>query len=503
MGALACQRAAALLEVWDERIAASRDQFVDELISRGFRLHDAPGDRRLIGEIAIPPNQDKVAVRLALPEGWPYRPTKVWPVARDQRLSWHQESDGALCLFSGSSAGLPWADVDLLLKKTKDWFVRATTGWPDDEPDLDLERYFESDASSALLVYDDVDRLIGRLLRIAKRGGGTVLEPRVSGKGTPQGKRFGWALDLGELPSPVRTWEEVLARAGDSARHADTLVKQVESAVILLKYQRGTHTGVVALRASRDDGEVRLKSIESASDSEHTRRLRAGYDARSLARFDVTVVGMGAIGSVLADQLSRSGVGKLRLIDNERLRPGNSIRHLVGQEAVGERKARAVADRILAAAYVPQRGVEPAVESIRSPAQAAQAFEAADLVVDATGNPTTTSLLASAADGLRQRLLAVYLQRDGDIGRVERYPRLSNESPQPPASRGPREHRALRESGCGDPVSPAPPSAALALAGLASLAAADLLLERPVPPSTTYVLRPQTDDPYQVRSILQ
>ena len=43
MGALACQRAAALLEVWDERIAASRDQFVDELVSRGFRLHDASG----------------------------------------------------------------------------------------------------------------------------------------------------------------------------------------------------------------------------------------------------------------------------------------------------------------------------------------------------------------------------------------------------------------------------------------------------------------------------
>ena len=414
----------------------------------------------------------------------------------------------ARSVFSrGALPGLPWANVDLLLEKTTEWFVRATTGWPDDEPDLDLERYFESEASSELLVYGDVDAADRQALQDCLKGGAvdSWSHARLWQTVHRKAQRYGWALDLGDLSSPVRNLEGS-AREGRRrcGRTSDTPCrKQVGSAVILLKYQRGTYTGAAALRASRDDGEVRLKSIESASDSEHTRRLRAGYDARSLARFDVTVVGMGAIGSVLADQLSRSGVGKLRLIDNERLRPGNSIRHLVGQEAVGERKARAVADRILAAAYVPQRGVEPAVESIRSPAQAAQAFEAADLVVDATGNPTTTSLLASAADGLRQRLLAVYLQRDGDIGRVERYPRLSNESPQPPASRGPREHRALRESGCGDPVSPAPPSAALALAGLASLAAADLLLERPVPPSTTYVLRPQTDDPYQVRSILQ
>ena len=393
--------------------------------------------------------------------------------------------------------------VDGLLEKATEWFAQSAASWPDDEPDLDLERYFETEASHKLLVYSDVDALIGTLFRVAKGPGGRYVEPRQSTKKSPKGTRYGSALDLGELSSPVRTWAEVLVKAGDSGHYADTLVKRLRYAVILLKYQRGLHTGVMALIARHVDGEVHLSSIESSSDSDETIRLRAGYDADDLVRFTVVIVGMGAIGSALADQLSRSGVGNLRLIDAQRLRPGNTIRHLVGQEAVGRHKAAAVAAHIQTGGHAPLRGIETINCSIRSLEQAAQVFESADLVVDATGHPTTTSLLASAAEALRQRLLVVYLQRDGDIGRVERFPRMSDENPSPPVLRGPQRGRVLRESGCGDPVSPASPSAALIVAGLGSLAAADLLLDRPVPPSMTHVLRPQLDEPYQVRTVLQ
>ena len=492
-----------MLDEWAERIAALRDRFADELISRGFRLDGASPDHYFLGAVALSPSQGQTTIRIGLPDGWPYRQTKIWPVDWNRPLSWHQEADGALCLFPESSPGLPWTNTDRLLEKATQWFAQSAADWPDDEPDLDLERYFDSVASHELLVYGDVDALIGRLFRVAKGRGGRYVEPRRSGKKSPKGARFGSALDLGELASPVRTWEEVLVKAGDSGLHAESLVKRVGSAVILLKYQRGPHAGVLALRADHVDGEVHLASIESSSNSEETRRLRAGYDADDLARFMAVIVGMGAIGSTLADQLSRSGIGKLRLVDNQTLRPGNSIRHLVGQEAVGKHKSSAVADHIRAAGHSPLRGIETVDCSVRSPEQAAQVFQSADLVVDATGSPTTTSLLASAAECLQQRLLALYLQRDGDVGRVERFPRSSAENPLPPVTREPQGHRVLRESGCGDPVSPASPSAALIVAGLGSLAAADVLLDRPVPPSMTHVLRPQIDKPYRVRTVLQ
>ena len=494
-----------MLEEWTQRIEAMRDQFIDELISRGFRIHGTHEQLSLFGEVpsGLEQHSARVGIKVALPEEWPYRPTRVWPIDLNQPLSWHQESDGALCLFPAGSPGLPWADVDRLLERTTEWFARSEAGWLDDEPDLDLERYFNASEPSALLIYNDIDALTGKLLRIAKGRAGDVLEPRRSGAKSPKGTRYGWALDLGELSTPIRSWEEILARAGEGAHHADRLIRQVESAVILLKYQRGSHAGVVALRATNQDGKIRLATIESASDGDAVLRLRAGYDADGLRRFTVVLIGVGAIGSALADQLCRSGVGALRLIDYERVRPGNLVRHLVGRNALGKSKAKAVADHIKAEGYAPQRGLESVDRLVRSPEDAMQAFAAADLVIDATGNPVTSSLLESAAGGLQQRLLVVYLQRDGDVGRVERYPRLTEEAIQPPAPRGAQEHSALRESGCGDPVSPASPSAALTMAGLGSLAAADLLLGRPVPPAITYVLRPQPDVPYKARTILQ
>lgn len=391
--------------------------------------------------------------------------------------------------------------VDGLLEKATEWFAQSAASWPDDEPDLDLERYFETEASHKLLVYSDVDALIGTLFRVAKGPGGRYVEPRQSTKKSPKGTRYGSALDLGELSSPVRTWAEVLVKAGDSGHYADTLVKRLRYAVILLKYQRGLHTGVMALIARHVDGEVHLSSIESSSDSDETIRLRAGYDADDLARFTVAVVGVGAIGSVVADLLSRTGIGKLLLLDGERMRPGNYIRHLISVGCVGQRKAEAVAKHIQTTDYSPSAGVYALNVNLRTPEQVAEIFDKADLVVDAAGDSTTTELLIGAAESLQKGLLVTYLQRDGDIARLERYPMLESEDQEPPVPPQTDQRELLRESGCGDPVSPASPSSVWVSAGLASLAAADLLLGRGMPPALTHVLRPQPEQTYRHRSV--
>ena len=489
---------------WAERLEAERNGFVDDLVSRGFRLVGAGPEPRLVGELTYPPNADAdaVAVEISLPEGWPYQPTKVRPTAWSEPLSWHQEANGALCLFPTSTAGLPWADPDQLLERVARWFSQAAAGWPDDEPDLDLERYFESAVNEEFLVYDGVQSP-----RQADQGRGAEdmgsAELRACGKSAARRANLGWALDLGELAAPVRTWDGILGLLGEDATKADRLIRRAGAAFILLRYQRGSHEGVVALRATLEEGEVRLATIESADKSASTLRLRAGYDADDLARFTVAIVGAGAVGSVLADQLSRAGIGKLRLTDKQRLRPGNAIRHLLDLASIGKNKAAAVADHIRASNYCPPGGVESVNSSVRVPDDAARAFDHADLVIDATGNPATTLLLIGAAESLRRKLLVAYLQRDGDIARIERYPRLEDESAEPPAPPEPEKREELREGGCGDPVSPAPPSSAWIAAGIASQAAADILIGRPHPPALTYILRPQRDEPYQRHAILQ
>ena len=208
---------------WAERLEAERNGFVDDLVSRGFRLVGAGPEPRLVGELTYPPNADAVAVEISLPEGWPYRSTKVRPTAWSEPLSWHQEANGALCLFPTSTAGLPWADPEQLLERVARWFRQAAAGWPDDEPDLDLERYFESAVDEEFLVYDGVQSLLGKQIKVG-HGRHGIRELRASGKSAARRVNRGWALDLGELaaPSPhLGPNPRALGRGRDERRSAD------------------------------------------------------------------------------------------------------------------------------------------------------------------------------------------------------------------------------------------------------------------------------------------
>lgn len=500
---------------WLERLDAEREQFVDSLISRGFRLASTSTERRLTGDLNHSHSHPPVAIEITLPSGWPYQPTKIRPVGPVGTSSWHQESDGTLCLFPEGTPGLPWADPDQLLARASEWFDQAAAGWPDDEPDLDLGRYFHHAARDELLLYDDVGTLLGQHITVERADNRTLVVhasekwravsvwSRSRRAQAVKGTQYGWALDLGELAAPVRTWEEICSHLGDKACRADRLVREAKSAVLLVRYQRGSNEGVVALQARVSAGDVHLEHIESACRGVDTLRLRAGYDAKELSRFTVCIVGVGAIGSFLADHLSRGGIRKLRLVDGQRLRPGNSIRHLTGRGAVGERKAVAVAAHIRRLGHAPSGGIETVIIPVAEPAHALKAFEGTDLVVDATGNPTTTSLLVNASESLQQSLVVTYLQRDGDLARLERYPVAEGEESGLTVPPGPSEREILRESGCGDPVSPSPPSAASVSAGLAAQVAADVLVGRPVPATLTYVLRPQPDAPFRQHAVLR
>ncbi|MER5727378.1 ThiF family adenylyltransferase [Streptomyces sp. NPDC002138] len=84
-----------------------------------------------------------------------------------------------------------------------------------------------------------------------------------------------------------------------------------------------------------------------------SRAARDGLFARTqgllspaLADTHVLLVGVGSVGSYLAEVLVRSGVGRLTLVDPDRVEPANLGRSLFGVRDIGRNKAKATARRL-------------------------------------------------------------------------------------------------------------------------------------------------------------
>jgi len=81
-------------------------------------------------------------------------------------------------------------------------------------------------------------------------------------------------------------------------------------------------------------------------------RLEQMVGESGLQRFQVAfvvVVGLGAVGSYAVEALARSGVGRLRLIDYDEVRPSNINRQLYAiWETVGRKKCKLALERVMA-----------------------------------------------------------------------------------------------------------------------------------------------------------
>lgn len=89
-------------------------------------------------------------------------------------------------------------------------------------------------------------------------------------------------------------------------------------------------------------GPPRLSTVlaQRAGEGDFFARFPVG---RALRGKRVLLVGCGAIGSFVAAELARSGVGELTLVDGDVLEPGNSVRWLLGRSSWGWPKAEALA----------------------------------------------------------------------------------------------------------------------------------------------------------------
>lgn len=100
----------------------------------------------------------------------------------------------------------------------------------------------------------------------------------------------------------------------------------------------------------------------------------------------IVLVGCGTIGSHLAKLLAQSGAGfgadaHLMLIDEQRLKPGNIGRHLLGTADIGKFKSTAVRDLLMS--LYPELSISAHTDDV---APRLSNLDHADLVIDATGD---------------------------------------------------------------------------------------------------------------------
>ncbi len=450
----------------------------------------------------------QAVVDVALGDGYPFAPPKVRVVEAGAplELTFHREHDGGLCLWDNTEPVASWMDAQAVVDKVAGWLGQTALGWPGDE-DCDLDRYFPPpvDVRLFLVDYAALASVHGCVRVVAgPQPQAMVVEPRpLPTPGRPKRaelrrseKHMAWVADLGPVTSPMTNWDDVAKALGSDAGTVRRLVLQGSVELLLLTYTRGSQPGMLGLATGRRDGQPTVRVCEVADTSVASRRLRSGVGAPELAERKVAVVGCGAVGSYLADLLFRDGAVNLTLLDGQKLRPGNVVRHIAGNAQVGLSKVNAVKAH-LGGTGLDVSTVTTLVAKVTTPTEALELLTGHDVVVDATADERTITLLRWASEQTGQPLVSVCVLREGGIARADRFPVRGDEThlePVPPRNDLPAQ---VRERGCGDAVSNTPPSAVVAAAELGTeLVLDELSLACTLPVSVLRVLRPQPDAPY-------
>ena len=90
--------------------------------------------------------------------------------------------------------------------------------------------------------------------------------------------------------------------------------------------------------------EIMVSRITGSADP----RVRCILETDVLTGRRVVVIGTGSIGGTVAVELGKCGVGHMKLLDYQRVEPGNISRHVCDRRDLGRRKTAAVAEAYLA-----------------------------------------------------------------------------------------------------------------------------------------------------------
>jgi hypothetical protein len=414
-------------------------------------------------------------VTITLEGYYPARPPTVRLTDASAPQGWHENSDRSMCLYPVAVNGnFPWFAPGNLLDRVRVWCREREAGWPNDQPDLDLHRYWPQSRRYGLVIHTPLAEGCSGSRRLQLLPQTTTLRERGRGappRRRPRSHRYRYAVvrDIGELDRPVTTWDDLRERMADADQVETQLVRQ-RVQLLLVRYTRAGHVAVLALEAQPTKDSLRLTAIATAEDSPATVNLRRGPYLAELADKRVAIIGLGAVGSHLALNLHRAGLGTLTLCDFDTLRPGNMARHAANLTYVGWNKADAVGRTLQARGQI----VKPVRDMVNNLDQAREFISAHHLVIDATADDTVAQLLAIAAQEAGRPVVCAYVANQGRSKVVEVITSPSGNWAETTAM------HALGvdgyESGCGDPVSPTPLYEVQGVAGMAARTCIDLLL---------------------------
>lgn len=487
---------------YQERIDATVDEFRGALAKHGF----VDDGETLQGKVQwrFQSKTYTAVVSLIVPEGFPFKPPKVKVIESGSEISptFHIERNGTLCLWSSNADLADWLDPSKIVAKISGWFEKTAEGWPGDE-DTDLERYLEG---GPLFVAYDASRLEHQsFIRTSEQNGvvrfGETLawKPSVERIGRKRIRRrekdLAYVFKAGQVDQPIKNLEDLgVVLSADFSRVMQLVGIGVIKYLAVVYERNGREAVLVVELKGQGYGLPKLIAHESADTSLQTRTLRAGSNAARYKNKKVAIVGNGAIGSYVADLLFRSGVSRLTLIDPEKLRPGNIIRHVANNQYMGWPKSMAV-KATLAERGLSVSDIHVSDDRITDAQQAIKLFTEHDLIIDASADLRATSVLQRTASELDRPLVEVWLQRNGDIARVDRFPLWDDEDHLPIIPPG--EGEDAYEYGCGSPVSKTPPNAVVRAASLACEVALDQLnLGQKLPATMIEVMESQPDEPY-------
>ena len=135
------------------------------------------------------------------------------------------------------------------------------------------------------------------------------------------------------------------------------------------------------------------------SDSGHPDFLNSrGPLSNKFSDLKIAIIGLGAIGAELADQLARAGIKELTLIDNDIVEPGNLTRHVLTMEDAGKTKVAAMENYL--SKVSPNVKINIIADKVPFPnTNNSKEFDGCDLIIDCTGE---NSIIAFFDDNMNE-----------------------------------------------------------------------------------------------------
>ena len=428
---------------------------------------------------------------ISIRDGWPFRSPQVYIEGLRAK---HVSSDGLVCLWREDEQDREqWLSLEAICERLEEWSTAAEAGFPNQPEDLDAHLYFEGRLAGIAIVDNsflgaeprDGDR--GRFHASRKSGRVFHIPPEPGSIGTVAGVWY-FRSEVGLPPRSLSEFEGALdhGQRRNFARRRTALLTGRGSAaeLAMLAWHASAGVNVVVLKLDAIDGTVVANAVPVAPSDPGTLSMRAGDDFAVLQGKSCAVFGAGSVGSYVALLLSEMGMGEIALIDADRLRPGNVVRHAGGKSVVGYHKVSVV--KMIIGQHAPQTDVLTESSEKWNPDELEPFVKGADVVVDATGSPGFALHLSAAAHSLETPYVSVALFRRGSVGRIVRLV-PGRDTPPEDRDRGTKEYPAIPEgeselagfeTGCSSPVACAPPSSVVGIAATAAAVIVDTLTGR-------------------------